>query len=240
MDASDVKNAQLARMLVAVIAAVGIFSFLIGVTVKPTTETEIFLYDWDGKICFVSFIAFWVVNTVFRKYLMSETGYKSWQQSQVKKQRIDKDNTKRNYIMLTYAICWGFFPLMMAAAIITSRNILPVAIVWAMAWYLSRNFLEKHKREMADRALRAAQQNAPAKAQSQLNEEAPAQPVPSGMQRSEALKILSLSEPVTLEDVKKAHRVLLQKVHPDLGGSLHTAQMANQARDVLMKELAAG
>lgn len=66
-----------------------------------------------------------------------------------------------------------------------------------------------------------------------------ARKVPAGdrhmpaMSRSEALQVLGLPEGATQEDVQKAHRRLLQKLHPDHGGSDYLAQRINAARDVL-------
>jgi len=58
---------------------------------------------------------------------------------------------------------------------------------------------------------------------------------PSGsMGRSEALAILGLSEPTTPEAIKDAHRRLMQRMHPDRGGSDYLAAKINQAKDILM------
>lgn len=53
------------------------------------------------------------------------------------------------------------------------------------------------------------------------------------MSRSEALQVLGLPEEASQEDIQKAHRRLLQKVHPDHGGSDYLAQRINAARDCL-------
>ena len=52
----------------------------------------------------------------------------------------------------------------------------------------------------------------------------------------EALEILGLEEEPTKEDITKAHRKLINKLHPDRGGSAFLASRVNQARDVLMKK----
>lgn len=58
---------------------------------------------------------------------------------------------------------------------------------------------------------------------------------PSGsMGRAEALAILGLSEPTTPEAIKDAHRRLMQRMHPDRGGSDYLAAKINQAKDILM------
>lgn len=57
---------------------------------------------------------------------------------------------------------------------------------------------------------------------------------PNGkMTRAEALDILGLSEGATAAEVRAAWKRLMQKVHPDTGGSTRLAQMLGEARDVL-------
>ena len=51
-----------------------------------------------------------------------------------------------------------------------------------------------------------------------------------------ALEILGLSEPITQDDVIKAHRHLMQKLHPDRGGSDYLAKKINLAKDFLIRE----
>ena len=53
----------------------------------------------------------------------------------------------------------------------------------------------------------------------------------------EALQILGLSPNPTKEDIIKAHKRLIHKLHPDRGGSDFLAARVNQARDVLLKYL---
>ncbi len=54
------------------------------------------------------------------------------------------------------------------------------------------------------------------------------------MSRAEALAILGLEEGASDEDVAGAHRRLMQKLHPDRGGSDYLAARINQAKDCLL------
>lgn len=57
----------------------------------------------------------------------------------------------------------------------------------------------------------------------------------SVMTRSLALEILGLEESVNREDIVKAHRNLMQKMHPDRGGSDYLAKKINLAKDYLLE-----
>lgn len=57
---------------------------------------------------------------------------------------------------------------------------------------------------------------------------------PRVMTRAQALEVLNLREGASREEIMSAYRDLIQKVHPDKGGSSYLAAQVNRARDVLL------
>ncbi len=58
---------------------------------------------------------------------------------------------------------------------------------------------------------------------------------PGAMSEEEAHQVLGLPKSATREDVTRAHRALMKKLHPDHGGSTSLAARVNEAKDVLMR-----
>ncbi len=56
----------------------------------------------------------------------------------------------------------------------------------------------------------------------------------SDMSRDEALAVLGLADGASADEIKAAHRRLIQRVHPDVGGSADLAARINRAKDVLL------
>lgn len=56
------------------------------------------------------------------------------------------------------------------------------------------------------------------------------------MSRQQALQVLGLAANASRDDIIDAHRRLIQKLHPDRGGSDYLAAQINQAKDVLLKQ----
>ena len=64
--------------------------------------------------------------------------------------------------------------------------------------------------------------------------EADVDKVSAAMDRAEAYQILGLQPDASREDIQAAYRRLIQRVHPDHGGSSYLATRLNQARDLLL------
>jgi len=56
-----------------------------------------------------------------------------------------------------------------------------------------------------------------------------------GMNKQQAYEVLGLKPGASREEIIRAHKRMMQKVHPDRGGSDYLATQINQARDILLR-----
>ena len=81
---------------------------------------------------------------------------------------------------------------------------------------------------------RLYQQQGQNNAQNQQNTQSPPPRGQQTMSAEEAQEVLGLKPGHTSDDVIKAHRRMMQKVHPDRGGSDYLAAQINKAKDTLL------
>ena len=61
-------------------------------------------------------------------------------------------------------------------------------------------------------------------------------PASGTMTKEEAYKILGLEAGAAAADIRKAHRRLMQRLHPDIGGTSFLAARINEAKDILLSD----
>ena len=58
----------------------------------------------------------------------------------------------------------------------------------------------------------------------------------SSIQLSEAYDLLGIDENASIDNINKAHKELITRLHPDKGGSSYLSARINEARDIIMNE----
>jgi CysZ protein len=90
-------------------------------------------------------------------------------------------------------------------------------------------YLERERQHPVNRSARTR----PTAAGGELTQPPP-RPAPSPMAPAEARAVLGLGPDAGAETVRAAHKRLMQRLHPDRGGSDYLAAKINEAKDVLL------
>ena len=56
------------------------------------------------------------------------------------------------------------------------------------------------------------------------------------MSQEEAYQILGLEPGAKAEEIVRAHRTLMKRIHPDQGGTNYLAARVNEAKDTLLRQ----
>ena len=143
--------------------------------------------------------------------------------------KITKAKGEQRKKMIMWSLIGGVLAVLGLLAITGHLNVITAMIAGAVALLPRAMQLLKYLPFINRMYQQHGQQNAQNQQQSQ--------PPPRGkqaMSTEEAMEVLGLKAGYTQEDVKQAHRRMMQKVHPDRGGSDYLAAQINQAKDILL------
>lgn len=138
--------------------------------------------------------------------------------------RVRPEAERRGYILKSVALALAGVMIVLAAA---GRLHWVVAAVGAVVAFIPRLLGLLKYIPLIDRLVKGYRGN------QQQGGNAPG-PAKGSMGREEALSVLGLKDGATRQDVIDTHRRLMQKVHPDRGGSDYMAAQLNKAKATLL------
>ena len=140
--------------------------------------------------------------------------------------KITKTSGEERKKLVLWSVIGGVLAVLAMLAVTGHLNIITAAIAGLVALLPRAMQLVKYLPFVS----RLYQQNKTGQQQAQT-------PPPQGkqtMSTEEAMEILGLKAGYKDEDVVQAHRRMMQKVHPDRGGSDYLAAQINKAKDTLL------
>ena len=142
--------------------------------------------------------------------------------------KIGKASGPERKNLVIWSIVGGIIAVLAALAVTGHLNIITATIAGAIALlpkllqfakylpFISRLYAQKNQQ------------------QEQYRAQTPPKNGKATMSTDEAMEVLGLNPGYTKDDVIQAHRRMMQKMHPDRGGSDYLAAQINKAKDTLL------
>lgn len=142
--------------------------------------------------------------------------------------KISKTTGEERKKLVLWSIIGGVGGILVILAVTGHLNIITAMIAGAVA--LLPKLLQYAKYiPLLSRFYQQGQQN-----YQQTQKQPPPAAGRQKMSKDEAIEVLGLKPGYNNEDIIQAHRRMMQKVHPDRGGSDYLAAQINQAKDILL------
>ena len=142
--------------------------------------------------------------------------------------KISKTQGEQRKKMIMWSVIGSVLAILAILAVTGHLNIITAMIAGAVALLPRAMQLLKYLPFINRLYQQHGQQNA------QNQQQTPPRNGKQAMSKEEAMEVLGLKPGYTQEDIKLAHRRMMQKVHPDRGGSDYLAAQINQAKDILL------
>lgn len=142
--------------------------------------------------------------------------------------KIGKASGAERKKLIIWSVVSGIIAVLALLAVTGHLNVITAAIAGAIALlpkllqfakylpFISRLYAQKNQQ------------------QEQYRGQTPPKNGKAAMSTDEAMEVLGLNPGYTKDDVIQAHRRMMQKMHPDRGGSDYLAAQINQAKDTLL------
>ncbi len=134
--------------------------------------------------------------------------------------------------MVMWSVLSGVLAVLALLAVTGHLNIITAMIAGAVALVPRAMSLLRYLPFLNKLYQQRGQQ--PGQQSGQQHGQAPPTASKHNMNEDEALEVLGLKTGCSKEDIVQAHRRMMQKVHPDRGGSDYLAAQINAAKDILL------
>lgn len=146
--------------------------------------------------------------------------------------KISKASGEQRKKLILWSVLGGVGTMLLILTVTGHLNIITAMIAGAVALLPRATQLLKYLPFIS--RLYQQRQQGNQKNQQQSQQQTPPSRGKTAMSKNEAIEVLGLTPEFTKEDVIHAHRRMMQKVHPDRGGSDYLAAQINAAKDALL------